>query len=166
MPLRGRIADRVVARAHFPPAIIANSGYSVLRADGHHYPEVLLLEETPPRTGCCQLKFPDHPVRIAWGRETWTQLSSRPKDMIAKPARPGSTPWAAALNLVTITYDADGDTTQVQDANTNYQYTYNADDEVSTAADNGTTGLPLVTLTYGYDGDGNETRRGTARAAC
>ena len=61
------------------------------------------------------------------------------------------------MNLVTITYDADGDTTQVKDANTNYQYTYNADDEVSTFADNGTTGLPLVTLTYGYDGDGNET---------
>ena len=53
--------------------------------------------------------------------------------------------------------DADGDVTQLQDANTNYQSTYNADDEVSTAADNGTTGLPLVTLTYGYDGDGNET---------
>jgi RHS repeat-associated protein len=63
----------------------------------------------------------------------------------------------SALNLVTITYDADGDTTQVHDANANYQYTYNADDEVSTFADNGTTGLPLVTLTYGYDGDGNET---------
>ncbi len=63
----------------------------------------------------------------------------------------------SALNLVTITYDADGATTQVQDANTNYQYTYNADDEVSTFADNGTTGLPLVTLTYAYDGDSNET---------
>ena len=47
--------------------------------------------------------------------------------------------------------------TQLQDANTNYQYTYNADDEVSTFADNGTTGLPLVTLTYSYDGDSNET---------
>ena len=47
--------------------------------------------------------------------------------------------------------------TQIKDANTNYQYTYNADDEVSTAADNGTTGLPLVTLTYGYDGDNNVT---------
>ena len=58
---------------------------------------------------------------------------------------------------MTITYDADGDVTQIKDANTNYQYTYNADDEVSTFADNGTTGLPLVTLTYGYDGDGNET---------
>jgi YD repeat-containing protein len=34
---------------------------------------------------------------------------------------------------------------------------YNADDEVSTFADNGTTGLPLVTLTYGYDGDNNVT---------
>ena len=56
----------------------------------------------------------------------------------------------SALNLVTITYDADGDVTQVQDANTDYQYTYIADDEVSTVADNGTTGLPLVTLTYGY----------------
>ena len=63
----------------------------------------------------------------------------------------------SALNLVTITYDADGDITQIKDANTNYQYTYNADDEVSTFADNGTTGLPLVTLTYGYDGDSNET---------
>ena len=63
----------------------------------------------------------------------------------------------SALNLVTITYDADGDVTQIKDANTNYQYTYNADDEVSTFADNGTTGLPLVTLTYGYDGDGNVT---------
>ena len=61
------------------------------------------------------------------------------------------------LNIVTITYDADGDVTHLQDANTNYQYTYNADDEVSTFADNGTTGLPLVTLTYGYDGDSNET---------
>ena len=59
-----------------------------------------------------------------------------------KRAKPGSTPAAAALNLVTITYDADGDMTQIQDANTNYQYTYNADDEVSTFADNGTTGLP------------------------
>ena len=28
---------------------------------------------------------------------------------------------------------------------------------MSTFADNGTTGLPLVTLTYGYDGNGNET---------
>ena len=28
---------------------------------------------------------------------------------------------------------------------------------MSTAADNGTTGLPLVTLTYGYDGDNNVT---------
>ena len=58
---------------------------------------------------------------------------------------------------MTISYDADGDITQIKDANTNYQYTYNADDEVSTFADNGTTGLPLVTLTYGYDGDGNVT---------
>jgi YD repeat-containing protein len=56
---------------------------------------------------------------------------------------------------VTTTYD--GDVTKLRDANTNYQYTYNADDEVSTFADNGTTGLPLVTLTYSYDGDGNET---------
>jgi hypothetical protein len=56
------------------------------------------------------------------------------------------------LNLVTITYDADADVTKLQDANTNYQHTYNADDEVSTFADNGTTGLPLVTLTYSYDG--------------
>ena len=54
-------------------------------------------------------------------------------------------------------FDADGDITQLKDANTNYQYTYNADDEVSTFADNGTTGLPLVTLTYGYDGDSNVT---------
>ena len=46
---------------------------------------------------------------------------------------------------------------RLKDANSNYQYTYNADDEVCTFADNGTTGLPLVTLTYGYDGDGNET---------
>ena len=61
------------------------------------------------------------------------------------------------LNIVTVTYDADGDITHLQDANTNYQYTYNADDEVSTFADNGTTGLPLVTLTYSYDGDSNET---------
>jgi YD repeat-containing protein len=61
------------------------------------------------------------------------------------------------LNIVTVTYDADGDVTKLQDANTNYQYTYNADDEVSTFADNGTTGLPLVTLTYAYDGDSNET---------
>jgi RHS repeat-associated protein len=56
---------------------------------------------------------------------------------------------------VRTTYD--GDVTKLRDANTNYQYTYNADDEVSTFADNGTTGLPLVTLTYSYDGDGNET---------
>ena len=28
---------------------------------------------------------------------------------------------------------------------------------MSTAADNGTTGLPLVTLTYGYDGNNNVT---------
>ena len=61
------------------------------------------------------------------------------------------------LNLVTITYDADGDMTQIKDANSAYQYTYNADDELSTAADNGTTGLPLVTLTYGYDADSDET---------
>ena len=61
------------------------------------------------------------------------------------------------FNLVTVSYDADGDITQVRDANSNYQYTYNADDEVSTFADNGTTGLPLVTLTYGYDGDNNVT---------
>ena len=63
----------------------------------------------------------------------------------------------SALNIVTVSYDADGDIAQIKDANTNYQYTYNADDEVSTFADNGTTGLPLVTLTYGYDGDGNVT---------
>ena len=61
------------------------------------------------------------------------------------------------LNLVTITYDADHNVTQLKDANSNYQYTYNADDEVSTFADNGTTGLPLVTLTYGYDGNNNVT---------
>ena len=67
-------------------------------------------------------------------------------------------PWdGSPLNLVTITYDADGNITQIKDANTNYQYTYNADDEVSTFADNGTTGLPLVTLTYGYDGNNNMT---------
>ena len=61
------------------------------------------------------------------------------------------------LNLVTITYDADHNVTQIRDANSNYQYTYNADDEVSTFADNGTTGPPLVTLTYGYDGNNNTT---------
>ncbi len=34
------------------------------------------------------------------------------------------------LKLVTICYDADGDVSQIKDANSNYQYTYNADDEV------------------------------------
>ena len=63
----------------------------------------------------------------------------------------------ATSSQATISYDADGDVSQIKDANTNYQYTYNADDELSTFADNGTTGLPLVTLTYGYDGDSNET---------
>ena len=63
----------------------------------------------------------------------------------------------AALNLITISYDPDGDMTRIRDAHSDSQYTYNADDEVSTAADNGTTGLPLVTLTYGYDGNNNVT---------
>ena len=63
----------------------------------------------------------------------------------------------AALNLITISYDPDGDITRIRDAHSDSQYTYNADDEVSTAADNGTTGLPLVTLTYGYDGNNNVT---------
>ena len=56
-----------------------------------------------------------------------------------------------------MTYDADGDMTKLQDANTDYQYTYNADDEVSTFADTGTPGLAQVTLTYEYNGDGDVT---------
>ena len=47
--------------------------------------------------------------------------------------------------------------TGVSDDNASYQYTYNADDELSTFSDAGSTGLPQVTLTYAYDADGNET---------
>ena len=67
---------------------------------------------------------------------------------------------------MTVTYDADGDITQIQDANTNYQYTYNADDEVSTFADNGTPGLPLVTLTYSTTETAMKPASTTAWAAC
>jgi RHS repeat-associated protein len=61
------------------------------------------------------------------------------------------------LDVVTYTYDADGDMTAVSDNNASYQYTYNGDNEVTSFSDTGTSGLPQVTLTYSHDPDGNET---------
>jgi len=61
------------------------------------------------------------------------------------------------LNIITYTYDADCNMTQVADNNTSYQYTYNGDNEVTSFSDTGTPSLPQVTLTYSYDPNGNET---------
>jgi RHS repeat-associated protein len=61
------------------------------------------------------------------------------------------------LNVVTYTYNADGDVTQVQDDVSKYEYGYNADNEVTSQSNLGTTGVPTVTLTYAYDADGDRT---------
>ena len=58
---------------------------------------------------------------------------------------------------VTMTYDAAGRLTQIQDANSKYAYTYDDANQLLTVDDQGTTGLPQVTLTYGYDSAGNRT---------
>jgi RHS repeat-associated protein len=63
----------------------------------------------------------------------------------------------SALNVITYTYNADGDVTQIQDANSKYAYSFNADNEETSQSDLGTTGVPTVTLTYAYDADGDRT---------
>ena len=55
------------------------------------------------------------------------------------------------------TYNADGELTAVSDDNSSYQYTYNADGEETSQSDVGSPDLPTVTLTYDYDADGNRT---------
>ena len=45
----------------------------------------------------------------------------------------------------------------MSDNNSAYQYTYNADGEVTSQADVGSPDLPTVTLTYDYNADGNRT---------
>ena len=62
---------------------------------------------------------------------------------------------ASPANTVTLTYDAAGRPTQIQDAKSKYAYTYDNANRLLTVDDNGTTGLPQVTLTYGYDNAGN-----------
>jgi YD repeat-containing protein len=47
--------------------------------------------------------------------------------------------------------------TQLQDANSKYEYGYNADNELTSQSDLGTTGVPTVTLTYAYDPDSDRT---------
>ena len=64
----------------------------------------------------------------------------------------GGTP----LDVVTYTYNADGEVTKVSDNNATYEYTYNAEGEVTSQGDVGSPDLPTVTLTYGYDPAGNE----------
>ncbi len=63
----------------------------------------------------------------------------------------------SALDIITYTYNGDGEMTEVSDNNATYEYTYNAEGEVTSQGDVGSANLPTVTLTYSYDPAGNET---------
>ncbi|WP_435005384.1 RHS repeat domain-containing protein [Tundrisphaera lichenicola] len=62
-----------------------------------------------------------------------------------------------ATYTMTLTYDAAGRQTQVQDNSSKYAYGYDNANRLITINDQGTTGLPQVTLTYGVDNVGNRT---------
>jgi RHS repeat-associated protein len=66
-------------------------------------------------------------------------------------------PGGGSYNVVTYTYNGDGELAAVSDNNSAYQYTYNAEGEVTSQGDVGSPNLPTVTLTYSYDPAGNET---------
>ncbi len=63
----------------------------------------------------------------------------------------------SALDIITYTYNGDGEVTKVSDNNATYEYSYNAEGEVTSQGDVGSANLPTVTLTYSYDPAGNET---------
>ena len=63
----------------------------------------------------------------------------------------------SAIYTMTITYDAAGRETAIQDNNSSYAYTYDDANRLTSVSDAGTPGLPSVTLTYEYDADGNRT---------
>ena len=66
------------------------------------------------------------------------------------------------LNVVTMTYDADGNMTGIGDDNSSYTYTYDDDNrlESETADYTAAPDVPEVTLTYNYDNVGNVTSLG------
>jgi YD repeat-containing protein len=61
------------------------------------------------------------------------------------------------LDVVTYTYNSDGEVTKISDDYSSYEYNYNADGEETSFSDTGTSGLAQETLTYSYDGDRNRT---------
>ncbi len=61
----------------------------------------------------------------------------------------------APLDVITMTYDRVGNLTGIQDAHSDYAYTYDPTNKLQTASNSGTPGSPTVTLTYGYDWAGN-----------
>ena len=63
----------------------------------------------------------------------------------------------SALDLVTITYDADGEMTQIQRRQHRLSVHVQRRRRGEHVPDAGSPGLPKVTLTYEYDADGNRT---------
>jgi RHS repeat-associated protein len=73
--------------------------------------------------------------------------------------RPTTETWVSSspANTVTMTYDAAGRETGVQDANSHYAFGYDNANRLTSVDNQGTTGVPHVILTYTYDNAGNRT---------